>query len=388
MAWVGYANAHIRAQIEPLLQQALRARGLDRDDDGDAGRRDRSSRRCASGGCSSRGAIGVVSRARRDGSTSWAASPTTRGRSCSQRPIAEATWAAVQRIDRPGPRNRQPRPPSVHDPARHAGARRRARRATTRRGGCSPDGAASLGGLHRRRRSRARPRAGPAADVGRADRRSRRDVPEGKGVSSSAAVETASMTAVACAFGIALEPRDLALLCQKAENLVAGAPCGVMDQMTCVFGDAACAAGAPVPAGRAAAAGSPFRTTSNCGDSIRASVTRWAAPTTAPSARAHSWGCASSPSTCPCPGDYLANIAAERVRAGAGAPPAGGDVGRRVPRALRRHGGHGDARRRADDDTACVRRRRIRCTSAGAPRRFASCCSSTGDDAAAGSSAS
>ena len=62
-------------------------------------------------------------------------------------------------------------------------------------------------------------------------------VPEGKGVSSSAAVETASMSAVAAAFGIPLEPRDLAMLCQTAENLVAGAPCGVMDQMTCVFGE-------------------------------------------------------------------------------------------------------------------------------------------------------
>jgi hypothetical protein len=28
VAWVGYANSHIRAQIEPLLQQALRRRGL------------------------------------------------------------------------------------------------------------------------------------------------------------------------------------------------------------------------------------------------------------------------------------------------------------------------------------------------------------------------
>jgi galactokinase len=63
------------------------------------------------------------------------------------------------------------------------------------------------------------------------------NVPEGKGVSSSAAIETASMCATAVAFGIALEPRDLALLCQRAENAVAGAPCGVMDQMTCVFGE-------------------------------------------------------------------------------------------------------------------------------------------------------
>jgi L-arabinokinase len=61
-------------------------------------------------------------------------------------------------------------------------------------------------------------------------------VPEGKGVSSSAAVETAVMSATACAFNLTIESRDLALLCQQAENLVAGAPCGVMDQMTCVFG--------------------------------------------------------------------------------------------------------------------------------------------------------
>jgi galactokinase len=63
-------------------------------------------------------------------------------------------------------------------------------------------------------------------------------VPEGKGVSSSAAIETACMHAAANAVGLALEPRDLALLCQKSENVVSGAPCGVMDQMTCVFGQA------------------------------------------------------------------------------------------------------------------------------------------------------
>ncbi len=62
-------------------------------------------------------------------------------------------------------------------------------------------------------------------------------VPEGKGVSSSAAIETACMSAAAAALGVELAPRDLALLCQKSENLVSGAPCGVMDQMTCVFGE-------------------------------------------------------------------------------------------------------------------------------------------------------
>ena len=62
-------------------------------------------------------------------------------------------------------------------------------------------------------------------------------VPLGKGVSSSAALEVAVMQAVTEAFDISLEGRDKALLCQKVENLVAGAPCGVMDQMTAVFGE-------------------------------------------------------------------------------------------------------------------------------------------------------
>jgi L-arabinokinase len=62
-------------------------------------------------------------------------------------------------------------------------------------------------------------------------------VPPGKGVSSSAAVEVAVMTAVTRAFEIPLDGRDTALLCQKVENLVVGAPCGVMDQMTAVFGE-------------------------------------------------------------------------------------------------------------------------------------------------------
>ncbi len=63
-------------------------------------------------------------------------------------------------------------------------------------------------------------------------------VPEGKGVSSSAAIEVAAMKAVAEAFKLTLDPRDLAILCQKVENLVVGAPCGVMDQMTSACGHA------------------------------------------------------------------------------------------------------------------------------------------------------
>jgi len=62
------------------------------------------------------------------------------------------------------------------------------------------------------------------------------NVPEGKGVSSSAALEVAAMKAIVIAFSINISSKELASLCQKVENLVAGAPCGIMDQMTSVFG--------------------------------------------------------------------------------------------------------------------------------------------------------
>ena len=62
-------------------------------------------------------------------------------------------------------------------------------------------------------------------------------VPLGKGVSSSAALEVATMQAVGAVYGVALEGRETALLCQMAENLVVGAPCGVMDQMTAACGE-------------------------------------------------------------------------------------------------------------------------------------------------------
>lgn len=62
------------------------------------------------------------------------------------------------------------------------------------------------------------------------------EVPEGKGVSSSAALEVAVMSAVAAAYSVEIRPHEMAFLCQKVENLVVGAPCGVMDQMTAVCG--------------------------------------------------------------------------------------------------------------------------------------------------------
>jgi galactokinase len=65
-------------------------------------------------------------------------------------------------------------------------------------------------------------------------------VPAGKGVGSSAALEVASLQAVAVAHALALDPREAALLAQKTENFVVGARCGAMDPMTSVFGEPGC----------------------------------------------------------------------------------------------------------------------------------------------------
>lgn len=46
------------------------------------------------------------------------------------------------------------------------------------------------------------------------------------------------MSAIAAVYGLNIAPRDLAILCQKVENHVVGAPCGVMDQMTSACGEA------------------------------------------------------------------------------------------------------------------------------------------------------
>jgi galactokinase len=56
------------------------------------------------------------------------------------------------------------------------------------------------------------------------------DVPQGAGLSSSAALECA--TAMACndLFDLGLDRPDLALLAQEAENDFVGMPCGIMDQ--------------------------------------------------------------------------------------------------------------------------------------------------------------
>jgi galactokinase len=62
----------------------------------------------------------------------------------------------------------------------------------------------------------------------------RSTVPEGSGLSSSAALEVS--TALALLNGRSIDPLDLARLCQRAEREFVGMPCGIMDQYISVFG--------------------------------------------------------------------------------------------------------------------------------------------------------
>jgi galactokinase len=56
------------------------------------------------------------------------------------------------------------------------------------------------------------------------------DVPLGSGLSSSAAIEATTALALDALFGFGTSKKDLALLCQTAENDFVGVPSGIMDQ--------------------------------------------------------------------------------------------------------------------------------------------------------------
>jgi galactokinase len=64
------------------------------------------------------------------------------------------------------------------------------------------------------------------------------DVPPGSGLSSSAALECATATALADLGAAGLDPVALAGLARRAENEVVGVPSGVMDQMVSMLGRA------------------------------------------------------------------------------------------------------------------------------------------------------
>jgi len=62
-------------------------------------------------------------------------------------------------------------------------------------------------------------------------------VPLGKGVSSSAAIEVATIRAIAKMKNLVFKDTELAVLAQMAENQFVGAPCGLMDQLASAYGE-------------------------------------------------------------------------------------------------------------------------------------------------------
>lgn len=62
------------------------------------------------------------------------------------------------------------------------------------------------------------------------------DVPASMGVSSSAALEVATLRALEAASGRRFSGTEMARLAQRAENEIVGAPCGLMDQLAAAHG--------------------------------------------------------------------------------------------------------------------------------------------------------
>ena len=126
------------------------------------------------------------------------------------------------------------------------------------------------------------------------------DVPEGKGVSSSAAIEAATMEAVLAAWPLSIEPRMRAIRCQQVENLIVGAPCGVMDQMASICGEAGSLMALLCQPAEFQGSVRAARRTRRLGDRLRHPPRGDRAPTTARCASARSWAIASSRSSPAC----------------------------------------------------------------------------------------
>jgi len=62
------------------------------------------------------------------------------------------------------------------------------------------------------------------------------DLPSGAGLSSSAAIELATLEAVCALQGFTLTRKEKVLLAQRAENEFVGVPCGILDQAVSCFG--------------------------------------------------------------------------------------------------------------------------------------------------------
>jgi galactokinase len=66
-------------------------------------------------------------------------------------------------------------------------------------------------------------------------------IPFGSGLSSSAALEVATAVLFDRLGDLGMDPVQMALLCQRAENEFVGMNCGILDQYTSILGQAGCA---------------------------------------------------------------------------------------------------------------------------------------------------
>ncbi len=62
------------------------------------------------------------------------------------------------------------------------------------------------------------------------------DIPQGSGLSSSAALEITTALALAARYGIDLDKLEAAKIGQKAEHIFAGVKCGLLDQISSLYG--------------------------------------------------------------------------------------------------------------------------------------------------------
>jgi galactokinase len=92
-----------------------------------------------------------------------------------------------------------------------------------------PDWGRYAAGVVRALAERGRPATGIDAVVASA-------LPIGAGLASSAALEVGVALALCDAAHFELPPEELALACQRAEQIATGVPCGIMDQLTSIVG--------------------------------------------------------------------------------------------------------------------------------------------------------
>lgn len=95
----------------------------------------------------------------------------------------------------------------------------------------SPEWGRYAAGVVRSLAERGRPAAGAEAVLSSL-------VPRGSGLSSSASLEVACALALCAVAGMRLTTRELAEACQSAEQIATGVPCGIMDQLASLEGQA------------------------------------------------------------------------------------------------------------------------------------------------------